>query len=182
MAEFFSGGVMRKYVLVSLVSLSLTACHQYPPRECQGGSQIQVQMRAPFDDSSNRSIVVAQGESIKGTFMPAGALRVDAVAVQIGNGGGAADGELRIKLCQDGKCVEGTAGVAGSKDNEYLEIRLTPNLPVTFEAGMISYELTRVSGTKEVVAWTYPGNARTTNMELKGVGTNEVLNLMFRQY
>jgi len=173
---------MHKYLLISLLPLSLAACHQHPPRDCQLGADVHVQMRSPFDDSSNRSIRLSAGETIHGTFSPVGALRVDAIAVQIGNGGGSADGEVEFRLCQDGRCVEGKAPLQGSKDNDYLEIALRPNLAVTLEGGVVSYEFKRLSGTKEMVAWVYPGAGRQTGLQLSAGGTTEALNLMFRQY
>ncbi|MBO9787583.1 hypothetical protein [Xanthomonas phaseoli] len=173
---------MLKHLLVSLLPLSLAACHQYPPRDCQLSGNVQVQVRSPLDDSSNRSIRLSAGETIRGTFSPAGALPVDAVAVQIGNGGGAADGEVEFRLCQDGRCVEGKAPLQGSKDNDYLEVGLRSNLGVTFEGGMISYEFKRLSGTKEMVAWIYPGIGRQTGLTLAAGSTDETLNLMLRQH
>lgn len=173
---------MRKCLLIALVPLSLAACHQYPPRDCTLGSDVQVQVRSPLDDASNRSVPLAVGETISGIFSPGGALRVDAVAVQIGNGGGDAEGEVGFRLCQDGRCVEGKAPIQGAKDNDYLEIPLQPNLGVTFEGGVISYELKRLSGAKELTAWVYPGTGRQTRLQVGGGESAEVLNLMLRQH
>ncbi|OEZ01753.1 MULTISPECIES: hypothetical protein [Stenotrophomonas] len=173
---------MQKALLATLLPLALASCHQYPPRLCEVGSPIQMQVRSPFDDSSNRGIVLAVGETVQGSFLPVGSLRVDAVAVQIGNGGGGASGEVVFRLCQDGRCVEGKGQLKGSRDNDYLEIPLTPPLGVTFEAGTISYELKRISGQGELTAWAYPGTGRNTAMQVGEDRSAEVLNLMLRQH
>lgn len=173
---------MHKFLFATLLPLSVAACHQQPPRQCEIGSTVAVQVRSPFDDSSNRAIALKAGEVIQGEFSPVGALRVDSVAVQIGNGGGAASGDLLFRLCQDGRCVEGRAPLKGSQDNAYLEIPLTPHIGVTFEAGTIHYELKRISGTGEMVAWVYPGTGGHTAMQINSGGSGEVLNLMLRQH
>lgn len=174
---------MRHLHTLVLLPMLLSACHQYPPRACERGDQIQVQVRSPINDTSNRSAPLSAGQSIRGEFGPVAALRVDTVAVQIGNGGGSATGEVAFQLCQDGRCTAGTASLAGSADNAYLPIPLAPGLPITLEGGIVSYTLERTSGEGEMLAWVYPGSNQHTQMQ-QGVDTSstEVLNLMFRQY
>lgn len=173
---------MRNTLIITLLPLALAACHQYPPRDCQMGSDVLVQVRSPLNDSSNRSIPLTVGESITGAFSPVGALRVDAVAVQVGTAGGTAEGEIEFRLCQDGRCVEGRSPLHGAKDNDYLEIPLQPNIGITFEGGVVSYELKRISGTKELTAWAYPGAGHQTRLKTGSGETAEVLNLMLRQH
>jgi len=176
------GGYMRNIMLAGFVPLFLVACHQPPPRECTLGPEVGVQVRSPIDDSANRSISMGNGQSVRGSFLPTAALRVDAVGVQIGNDGGRADGEISIELCQDGRCVHGHAQVQGSKDNDYLEVPLKPALPVSFDAGVVTYSLKRESGSRSVAVWAYPGIGSQTSLTHGDDKRGEALNLMMRQY
>lgn len=173
---------MRNILLASILPLVLVACYQSPPRDCKLGSEVHVQIRSPIDDSANRSIALNKGESVSGSFTPVGALRVDALAVQIGNDGGNADGDVVMELCQDGRCVRGHAALQGSKDNDYLEVPLTPALPVTFEAGVVTYELKRESGVRSISVWVYPGVGSQTALMQGEARSKEAMNIMMRQY
>lgn len=173
--------MLRNLPLVLLVS-SIVACHQPAPRDCTIGTNIHVQVRSPINDLSNRSIALEKGDSVAGTFEPTAALRVDAIAVQIGNGGAGADGDIAMEICQDGRCAKGAAAVHDGKDNGYLEVRLTPSLPLTFDGGPVSYVLKRESGTRAILAWAYPGFGDKTKVVNRDQSSAEALNLMMRQY
>ncbi len=173
--------MLKNLALVLLVP-STVACHQPPPRDCTVGSTIHVQVRSPINDLSNRSIALEKGDSVAGTFDPTAALRVDAIAVQIGNGGAGADGDIVLEICQDGRCAKGAAAVQDGKDNDYLEVRLTPSLPLTFDGGAVSYVLKRESGARGILVWAYPGFGGKTKLVNRDQSSAETLNLMMRQY
>jgi len=160
---------------------ALAACHQYPPGVCRAGDAAPVEVRLAFDDRSNAPVALPVGQSLAGVLAPPGTLRVDAVAVQIGNDRGAVEGELALKLCQAGRCSEGKADVTAVKDNDYLTVMLNPSLPISYAAGPIHYELQRISGKNTLTLWAYPSLSAAAGIEEDGTVGPHTLNFLFRQ-
>lgn len=169
------------FLVPILLGVVLSGCHQYAPaKRCIGG-QSNVEIRTYLDDSSNAAVPLKHGDKLSGILISPGSLRIDSIGLQIGNGGGTADGKLIIKICQSGLCSTGEAQLAGSRDNDYLQFKLQKSLPITYEDGPLQYELMRDSGTKDVIVWTYPAFGKVTRLNIAGESQARTVNLVFGQ-
>lgn len=160
---------------------ALAACHQFPPGVCRTGVDVPVEVRLAFNDTSNVPMALREGVPVSGLLVSPGTMRVDAVQVQIGNNGGMSSGMLALRLCQAGRCVQGKADVASVKGNDYLTIDVKPSLPISYTAGPIRYDLTRLPGNGELRLWTYPSVSAVAGIEDQGHIGPQTLNLVFRQ-
>lgn len=122
----------------------------------------------PLDGASNQAHRLKAAETIKGEFAATRDGAVSGVEVQIGNYGSSSAGVLKLKLCQAEQCTEGTADLAGSKDNEYFNIPLGSPLAVATSKGSVSYELTRESGENDFAVWSYPASVPTSKLIVDG--------------
>lgn len=107
------------------------------------------------DPAGAEAFPLVAGSFITGSLdVPAGS-RISAVAIQIGNYGNSAAGHVSIELCDEGKCSVGQQSLAGSVDNQYLEIALANPLDVQGDSAL-KYRFTKVDGEGPVALWTYP--------------------------
>lgn len=113
--------------------------------------------------ASAKPAPMAIGQTISGIVNAHKQGRILAFDVQIGNYQNISDGALAVKLCAGGVCSDGSASLAGSTDNQYLEIPLRHPLEAT-DGGELRYTLTRIAGTNPLAVWTYSDPAVATVM------------------
>ena len=113
--------------------------------------------------ASAKPTTMAIGQTISGVVGNQKPGRILAFDVQIGNYHNISDGTLTVKLCAGGACSDGSASLAGSTDNQYLEIPLRHPLEAT-KGGELRYTLTRTAGTNPLAVWTYSDPAAATMM------------------
>lgn len=97
---------------------------------------------------------LATGSFVTGSLNLPKAGKVSAFAIQIGNYANTADGNVSIELCQHGRCSSGQQSLAGSKDNEYLEIAMERPLDVGTDSPL-TYRFTKLDGGNQVALWLY---------------------------
>ncbi|RXR02742.1 hypothetical protein [Pseudoxanthomonas composti] len=172
---------VRPMLAMASVLWILAGCRQYPASECEKYLAAgDVSVRVPMDDSSNAAIPLNDRQVLAGTFAPPATLHVKRAAVQIGNSGGAAQGKIALKLCQDERCTIGRAELAGSKDNDYLPVTLESEFALQQSGGVVRYELARESGDDKLVVWVYPAQGKES-LTINGNPESKVLNLMLYQ-
>lgn len=108
-------------------------------------------------------LAMSAGQTVSGEFVAPKAGKLTAVSLFIGNYVSTSDGELKVEICQSSKCADGTADVAGSQDNAYLEIKLAHELELT--SGAATYRVTKIGGANVVAMWTYPPNDTMTSIK-----------------
>lgn len=174
---------MRVRTMLAMASVVwvLAGCRQYPAGECEKYLAVgDVSVRVPMDDSSNAAVPLNNRQVLAGTFAPPATLQIKRAAVQIGNSGGAAQGKIALKLCQDERCTIGRAELAGSRDNDYLAVTLESAFAMRQTGGVVRYELARESGEDKLVVWVYPAQGKES-LTLNGNAENKILNLMLYQ-
>lgn len=174
---------MRVRTMLAMASVLwvLSGCRQYPASECEKYlAAADVSVRVPMDDSSNVAVPLNNQQVIAGTLAPPATLQIKRAAVQIGNSGGAAQGKIALKICQDEHCTIGKAELAGSKDNEYLPVTLESEFSLRQGGGVVRYELARESGDDKLVVWVYPAQGKAS-LTINGNPENKTLNLMLYQ-
>lgn len=115
------------------------------------------------NETTAKPTTLAIGQTVSGVVGVQKQGRILAFDVQIGNYQNTSDGTLAVKLCEGDVCSDGAAPLAGSSDNQYLEIPLRHPIEVT--AGRtLRYTLTRTAGTNPLAVWTYPDAAAATMM------------------
>lgn len=128
------------------------------PEDLQASSTTATgRVEVPVSPTGSEPYLMASSNSVSGSFGSPSAGTVSGFAVQIGNFGGTADGQLSVKLCSatTQQCIEATANLAGSVDNDFLPVPLAQ--PIKVSTGeVMSYTLTRASGEKPFAIWTYP--------------------------
>lgn len=81
--------------------------------------------------------------------------QITGVLVQVGNYNGTTDGELVVELCKQQDCVKGSKPLAGSVDNEYLEIAFAAPLEAAAQEA-VTYRISKLEGSVPVALWLYP--------------------------
>jgi hypothetical protein len=114
----------------------------------------------PTLDQGNRPLVLTAGQSAQGVIPPSvlvSDVHINALGVLIGNYNNTADGWLNVALCTSGQCVRGSAGLAGSHDNEIFWVPLSQPIAVAAHSA-VTYTILHQSNTKPVALWAYPTN------------------------
>lgn len=161
----------RAPIFSALVVTALVACGGKPspeqatnkepsiaPQDTQAVVSADIHIEVPVSSSGGEPQLMATTHSISGNVAAPRAGSITAVEVQVGNFGNTADGAASAKLCQGENCVEASADIATSKDNEYLKF-VFPNSLAVVEAQPINFTFARVAGEKPFALWTYPSIA-----------------------
>jgi hypothetical protein len=172
--------VMLKSWAIVALNLVLVGCNQYPDNCPVRGDGV-VEIRASLDDSSNAPLPLQKGESLVGAIVTPGTMRVDAVAVQIANGGGKADGGLKIRVCQADLCSNGESQLMGSQDNDFLSINLNPSMLINYGRGPLKYTITRESGVEQMSVWTYPAYGNIAHIQVGDQIQQRTINMLLIQ-
>lgn len=104
---------------------------------------------------ANQPLILAVAQKISGEFAAPQAGTYERLGVLIGTYFDSADGDVRLELCSGETCSAGTASVKGTPDNDFLGVRLEPELVVP-AGGALRYTIERVSGEKPLAIWVYP--------------------------
>ena len=103
---------------------------------------------------------LATGAAMTLRFRPQGE-DVQALMFLLGNAGGTADGRLRARLCQEGRCAVASAALAGATDNGFFQLRLGETLPlVGSEEAEVTIE--KEGGAGPILLWGRPALAPET--------------------
>lgn len=103
-----------------------------------------------------RAALLSPGQTLRFEIgSGSGMAAVDALTIRVGTFQGRADGRLHARLCQGGRCGDGSADLEGAVDNGNLLIRLSE--PVKLAAGS-PYEVTvdTIDARSDVAIWTRP--------------------------
>jgi hypothetical protein len=104
---------------------------------------------------------------------------VDAVGIQIGNFGGASDGQLMVRLCQQDQCIEGRANLQGSADNEYFMVTMDRPFQLASDVPLV-ITVARMDGTGQFAVWTYPADGSLTTPDGKTLSRSPRVALQYR--
>jgi hypothetical protein len=90
--------------------------------------------------------------------------------VKLGNYFNSSTGQLQLELCRDRdqQCIEGSADLLTSLDNNMFTIVLEQPLEVAAN-GSLSFQLRKEGGDKDVVVWTYA----STNRDAQAISPKE---------
>lgn len=169
----------KKWAVIAL-NLVLVGCNQYPDNCPIPGDGV-VEIRASLDDSSNAPLPLKKGGGLVGAIIAPATMRVDAVAIQIANGGGKADGSLKIKICQAELCSSGESQLVGSQDNDYLSINLNPSMLINYGRGPLKYTITYESGVEQMSVWTYPTYGNIAHIQVGDQIQRRTINMLLTQ-
>jgi hypothetical protein len=159
-------------LIVTLLLPLLSACgNQHPgttsmesvpsPSPIDQANSVLVDMPAG-SIATGKAVAFPVNQSVSGIVTVAKAGTVEAFDIQVGNYNDSSDGMLGVKLCQGDTCSNGTASIAESQDNKYLEIQLVRTMDVA-SGSQLRYTLDRTAGTKPFAVWTYVSDSAETS-------------------
>lgn len=95
---------------------------------------------------------LAQGQTFSARFSAPRAGTLTQLGVMIGTGNGAADGQLRLQVCEAQHCTEGSAPLTTAADNAFITVPLEKHIVVDKDAEL-SIVLTAHGGQHGVALW-----------------------------
>jgi hypothetical protein len=109
-------------------------------------------------DKARIAVRLQPGQNAQGVI-PASVITIPApvhgLGVMLGNDGNLSDGALKFTLCAGGRCVSGSAALAGAVDNRMFWMPLPQifTVPAHLQA---TYNIEHLGGTRPVDLWAYP--------------------------
>lgn len=117
---------------------------------------------------AGQPLEIQVGQKLSGEFSSPQSGSYEHLGVHIGTHENTSDGDVRLELCSTEICSGGTVSVKGAPDNQFLGVKLAPELEVP-AGGALRYTIERVSGDKPLAIWMYPkGEAFATSIGADG--------------
>ena len=113
------------------------------------------QTYTPGNSAVNVPLNIGPRDYFDGEFAAVHSGRVTSIAVKIGNYQGTSDGNLDISVCNERKCSTGSAGLYGTSDNNYMEVRIPVGIEVE-QDGILRFRITLRDATRPVAVWLNP--------------------------